>query len=227
MDKIHITMGSVFILLHPNGVWIFSWLAWESLYSGHHWTTSFSRRYFLAIFCCLQRQPDLSYGLQANTYSSAVNFYFFFLLFDDVLLHVMITDAVYDYYLTSVSTVLLYNYGFGLWENPQLVINILFVGDIFLIDLCLTCFSSCRYLKSDFIFDLLGCMPWDVIFKVMLLPDKPKFLEYLYYLSRIVLVNSVTLSNNSFDPPAKSVITSLMLVFYDACIHFVVVFQGF
>ncbi|CAK8538056.1 unnamed protein product [Lathyrus sativus] len=30
-----------------------------------------------------------------------------------------------------------------------------------------------RYLKSSFVIDLLGCMPWDLIYKVLILLDKP------------------------------------------------------
>jgi hypothetical protein len=38
-------------------------------------------------------------------------------------------------------------------------------------------FIFCRYLKSTFVVDLLGCLPWDLLYKVIPLADKPKFHE--------------------------------------------------
>lgn len=60
-----------------------------------------------------------------------------------------------------------------IFYNPSLlqldhIISCFSVLAIAVVNLPPSLTSSCRYLKSSFIIDLLGCMPWDLIYKVFL-----------------------------------------------------------
>lgn len=132
MGEIHCVMGSVLILLHTIGVWIFSRSSRESLHTGHHWADSFSCGHCFAFLCCLQRRPNLSYGLQANPYCSAVNFFPLFhslLPNDDLILAMIQMLIILDVlvWLLGISAIV-YKYFIGFCWNGTYVSVLTWLG---------------------------------------------------------------------------------------------------